>query len=587
MKFPVQCPHCREQVDMTFDLIGTDGNCQACGVDFVPTDASFGAESRYLLKRYLGAGGMGIVFAARDTALGRDVALKVPIVDIRDQRRHKIVERFKTEIRAIERLNHPHICSIYDSARWDGHLYYTMRFLEGGTLASRAEELGPLGIDLAVAWVLTVAQAMDYAHGMGVVHRDLKPANLMFDSDGRLLVTDFGLALFIDDPDETRITRDGDRLGSLAYMAPEQVRGLSGWQGPACDIYALGVILYELLTGRLPYRGQRRDLEDAILAGKPDRPSRLRPEIPRELDRICLTAMERLIPDRYDSMHALAGDLAEFQGGHAAPPSLPEPIPADPAGPALTPHGRLRIGMVRIPAGEFLMGSNEAQDERPVHRVLFPAAFWAGAFPVTQAEYRAVMGKLPQSLFAGQDRRPVDSVSWLDAVIFCNQLSARDGDDPYYKIQGERVRVEGGTGYRLLTEAEWEYAARGGGTGRYGATDDAAELDRFAWYAENSGDQTHPVGLKEPSVFHLHDMLGNVWEWCWDWYSREGYRGRADGEEDRAGPAFGVERVLRGGCWSSDPQSLRCAARIQFTPTDLPLYYFGFRLARSILAKDH
>ena len=130
-----------------------------------------------------------------------------------------------------------------------------------------------------------------------------------------------------------------------------------------------------------------------------------------------------------------------------------------------------------------------------------PADLWVGAYPVTQAEYRAVLGSLPESLFAGQDRRPVDSVSWLDAVIFCNLLSARDGYEPYYKIQGERVRIEGGTGYRLLTEAEWEYAARGGGTGRYGVTDDAAVLDRFAWYAENSSNQTHEVGLKEPNAF--------------------------------------------------------------------------------------
>ena len=217
---------------MTFDLIGTDGNCQACGVDFVPVDAPWGAQGRYLLKRYLGAGGMGIVFAARDTALDRDVALKVPYIDFRDFRRHKIIERFKTEIRAVERLNHAHICSILESGKWDDHLFYTMHFLEGGTLAQRMRDSGPADCELATGWVLDVAQAMDYAHGMGVVHRDLKPANLMFDAKNELMVTDFGLALFIDDPDETRLTRDGDRLGSLAYMAPEQVRGMSDWQGP-------------------------------------------------------------------------------------------------------------------------------------------------------------------------------------------------------------------------------------------------------------------------------------------------------------------------------------------------------------------
>jgi formylglycine-generating enzyme required for sulfatase activity len=241
--------------------------------------------------------------------------------------------------------------------------------------------------------------------------------------------------------------------------------------------------------------------------------------------------------------------------------------------------------MARVSAGEFVMGSNDADDERPAHRVQIPSDFWVGAFPVTQAEYRAVMGSLPDSIFVGQDRRPVDSVSWLDAVTFCNILSARDGLEPYYKTQGERVRIEGGDGYRLLTEAEWEFAARAGGTRRYGATDDSAALDRCAWYAENSGNQTHEVGLKQPNAFHLHDTLGNVWEWCWDWYSRDGYRARSDGDMDRGGPNHGLERVLRGGCWSSDPQSLRCAARIQFTPTDLPLYYFGFRLARSIAAE--
>ena len=158
--------------------------------------------------------------------------IKVPYVDFRERRRHKIIERFKTEIRAIERLNHAHICSIHDSATWDGHLYYTMRFLSGGTLADRIKGAPALDFDRAALWVLIVARAMDYAHDVGVVHRDLKPANLMFDGDDQLYVTDFGLALFIDDPDETRLTRDGDRLGSPAYMSPEQVRELFGLAGP-------------------------------------------------------------------------------------------------------------------------------------------------------------------------------------------------------------------------------------------------------------------------------------------------------------------------------------------------------------------
>ncbi len=169
----------------------------------------------------------------------------------------------------------------------------------GERLPTRISGAGPLDFDAVARWVLTVARAMDYAHGMGVVHRDLKPANLMFDGDEQLCITDFGLALFIDDPDATRLTRDGDRLGSPAYMSPEQVRGFSGWQGPPCDIYSLGVILYELLTGMLPFRGNRYEVEEAILKGKPKRPSRLRADVPRGLERICLKAMERLIDDRF------------------------------------------------------------------------------------------------------------------------------------------------------------------------------------------------------------------------------------------------------------------------------------------------
>ena len=115
------------------------------------------------------------------------------------------------------------------------------------------------------------------------------------------------------------------------------------------------------------------------------------------------------------------------------------------------------------------------------------------------------------------------------------------------------MRIEGGAGYRLLTEAEWEYAARGGEAGRFGATDQAGELGQFAWYAENSGNCTHEVGLKEPNAFHLHDMLGNVWEWCWDWWPASGYRGRDPTVMKTAADhcRLGLSCVLRGGCWSS------------------------------------
>jgi serine/threonine protein kinase len=579
MRLLATCPHCERPVEVTADRIGRSIPCEHCSQAFDAVDIPFGPDHQYLLKRYLGEGGMGIVLAARDRSMRRDVALKIPGLIVTFQ----VEERFKTEIRAFERLNHKNICNIYDSGKWEGVLYYTMRFLAGGTLAHRLAAGPQVSVEQSVDWVLSIAQAMDNAHSMGVVHRDLKPENIMFDGNGSLQVTDFGLALLMDDPDETRITPPGNRIGTLHYMAPEQLRGLTGWHGPASDIYSLGVILYQLLTGRRPYRGQGHSLAEKILAGRPTRPSRLRLSVPRELDHICLKAMERLIDDRYESMHRLAGALSAYRGQAGLPPPPPDSTVSNSPGIPLSHHGRIGITMARIPATEFVMGSQEWQDEQPPRRVKIPAPFFVQVHPVTQAQYRAIVGTLPASVFTGEDRRPVDSVSWLDAVIFCNLLSVYDELKPYYRIQGERVSTLGGAGYRLLTEAEWEYTSRGGGRGRYGVTDNTAELGRFAWFEENSEYRTHDVGLKEANGFGLYDMLGNVWEWCWDWYARDGYHQRSDGAGDTGGPSSGSERVLRGGCWNSDAQSLRCAARSAYTPTELPLYYFGFRLARSII----
>ena len=212
----------------------------------------------------------------------------------------------------------------------------------------------------------------------------------------------------------------------------------------------------------------------------------------------------------------------------------------------------------------------------------FPPISGSAHFQVTQAQYRAVMGSLPESIFAGHDRRPVDSVSWLDAVIFCNLLSVRDGYEPYYKIQGERVRIEGGTGYRLLTEAEWEYAARGGGTGRYGATDDASCSDRnrvvCREFGESNARRRHQRAQRVFPPRHARQRLGVVLGLV---FPRRLHRSsRSQGRPERPGARLRARAAWRVLELGSAIAALR--ARIQFTPTDLPLYYFGFRLARSI-----
>ena len=229
------------------------------------------------------------------------------------------------------------------------------------------------------------------------------------------------------------------------------------------------------------------------------------------------------------------------------------------------------IGMklVLIPAGEFLMGSPASDkdarpDEKPQHRVRITRPFYLGATEVTQGQYRAVTGQSP-SHFKGSDDLPVEQVSWNDAIAFCDKLSALE--------KGQL----GGARYRLPTEAEWEYACRGGSTTRYSFGDDAAHMGEFAWYADNSGGKPHSVGQKRPNDFGLYDMHGNVWEWCSDLYDVKyyGYSPSAD----PPGPLQSTFRVSRGGGWSGIPRFARSAYRLKFTPA-YRNYFVGFRVAR-------
>jgi formylglycine-generating enzyme required for sulfatase activity len=229
------------------------------------------------------------------------------------------------------------------------------------------------------------------------------------------------------------------------------------------------------------------------------------------------------------------------------------------------------IGMklVLIPSGEFLMGSPDSDigapgDERPQHRVQIMRPFYLGATEVTQGQYRTVTGQSPSN-FREVDDLPVEQVSWNDAIAFCNKLS-----------ELEKGQL-GGAQYRLPTEAEWEYACRGGATPRYSFGDDAASLRKFAWYDGNSGSKTHPVGEKRPNDFSLFDMHGNVWEWCQDWYDKDSY-GQSLGA-DPCGPSQAAVRVVRGGGWYSDLQSCRSATRDRLAPV-LRRSNLGFRVAR-------
>jgi formylglycine-generating enzyme required for sulfatase activity len=273
-------------------------------------------------------------------------------------------------------------------------------------------------------------------------------------------------------------------------------------------------------------------------------------------------------------------------------------------------HYTANIEMVRIPGGSFQMGNPDTSvgnsDERPVHTVTL-TGFYMGKYPVTQEQYQAEMGALPsllpKSAYGVGDNHPVYYVSWYDAIVFCNKLSIAEGLIPAYRISGSTNPadwgniptslnntwnaaeiVSGSSGYRLPTEAQWEYAAKGGngtpGNYTYSGSDTVGDV---AWYSSNSNLMSHEIGKKQPNSLGIYDMSGNVWEWCWDWWGNYPNPSIAIAQRDPAGPASGSNRVLRGGSWSYNASDARSVSRIYFIP-DLrnASASCGFRVVRPL-----
>jgi predicted Ser/Thr protein kinase len=270
---------------------------------------------RYQVQERLGQGGMGAVYRARDTTLDRPVALKVCLPGCRDDRR--AAERFLREARAAAGLQHEGICRVLDFGAVEGTHYLTMEFIQGRPLSALLHAGQPVGLRRAAELVRQVARALEAAHHQGVIHRDLKPANIMLDEHDRPKVVDFGLARREQDP---VLTRAGTAVGTPAYMSPEQVQ--TGTVNASTDIYSLGVILYQLLAGRLPFPGPTwSQFVYQIVHRAPEPPSAHRPDLDPRLEAICLKAMAKAVPDRYATMGDFAATLEAYLG---SPPSAPQ-----------------------------------------------------------------------------------------------------------------------------------------------------------------------------------------------------------------------------------------------------------------------
>jgi formylglycine-generating enzyme required for sulfatase activity len=209
--------------------------------------------------------------------------------------------------------------------------------------------------------------------------------------------------------------------------------------------------------------------------------------------------------------------------------------------------GGISMAFIRIPPGTFMMGSEEYDDEKPVHQITLTRGLWLAATQTTQAQWRAVTGKNP-SYFKGNADLPVEQVSWQDCMKFVGALASAAPE---------------GLQFDLPTEAEWEYACRADSTTAWSFGDHESGLDDYAWFYGNSDGKTHPVGQKRPNAWGLYDMHGNVWEWCRDWYGRY----KAGPVRDPQGPRSGEYRILRGGSWAGDPRYTRSAIRYRGVPS--------------------
>jgi tetratricopeptide (TPR) repeat protein len=265
------------------------------------------APAGYEILGELGRGGMGVVYKARQAGLNRLVALKMILAG--SHAGPDELARFRTEAEAVAALQHPNIVQIYEVGERDSLPYFSLELVEGGSLADRLDGT-PWPPRAAAALVAALARATHYAHSRGVVHRDLKPGNVLLTKDGTPKITDFGLAKQLDSAGRTRT---GAVMGTPSYMAPEQAGGKSKEIGPACDTYALGAILYELLTGRPPFRAETPlDTILQVIDTEPLPPSRLQPKLPRDLETICLKCLEKVPAGRYASAGALADDVQRF-----------------------------------------------------------------------------------------------------------------------------------------------------------------------------------------------------------------------------------------------------------------------------------
>jgi len=515
--------------------------------------------SAYRIESVVGEGGMGVVYGAWDEAVGRPVAIKCLHANLSGD--PEIRRRFAREARVLRDHRHPNVISVFDFIEYDYLLGIVMELVPGPSLVQYlAQWRGRIPLGEIRALFGGVLEAVEAGHRQGIIHRDLKPDNILVSGQGdarRPKLVDFGIAKILEG---TTYTMSGAFLGTCAYMSPEQVQRPTT-ADTRSDIYSLGVSLYHVCTGRLPFEGNHFSMMMAHVTETPRPPSEWRADLPPELERLILDAMAKDPSQRPASCEAFHARLEQALVHVAASPPRTRTQAFPPV--IVAEHG---AEMILVPAGPFQMGRNR--------RNVYLDAFYMDATPVTNREFATfveVTGYRPDDAGAerflhhlrarkipkGKEAHPVVYVSWTDANAFAAWV-----------------------GKRLPTEAEWEKAARGTDGRKYpwGRSEPGA---RNANYGKAHGD-TRPVGSfpAGASPYGILDLAGNVWEWCGEYDDPDFY---ADGPLNNPNNLRGgvkARLVMRGGSYMYGTRALRTYSRTSFEAH----YRFGdggFRCARS------
>ena len=518
---------------------------------------------RFKLVEPLGLGGMGVVWLAEDLKLrSRLVALKfLPETVCHDP---DAIDDLKHELLLSQELTHENIVRIHDLIEAEGTAAISMEYIRGKTLSSlrREQPSRVFSTDQLLPWMGQLCAALHYAHGKGIIHHDVKPKNIMINDQGVLKVCDFGLAGSMAES-RSQHSRPGHTSGTTPYMSPQHL--LLGSRTVADDVYALGATLYELLTSKQPFYAGSIETQIQTMEPRPiaERRAVLRikadAEVPPHWEAAILDCLSKVAEKRPVSALELWQRLAEAKTV-VTKKTVEVPVLANPldAGAIGKPHqvtlpGGVKLALCWCPAGSFMMGSPETEADRYDNeaqvQVTLTQPFWLGTTPTTQAQWVALMGSNP-SYFKGDDL-PVESVSAKQADAFITKLN-------------EKVPLKGWK-WVLPTEAQWEYACRAGTTTpfSFGSELNGKEANcdgNCPCGTETKGpylNKTTMVGSYPANGWGLHDMHGNVCEWCRDlWDSAT----PLPGGTNPLGTT-GSDRVGRGGSWNYVARYCRAASR--------------------------